>query len=271
MRQSEIIYLKKSKFVFGFALAVLAYHFFTNTFLSQIASPPPPLVFPSIDNTYWLLLLSGIPQLIIGNPFLLSVFDISLISLPLLIFVYPSRRLLYIFFSVFITLYFLIFNLYAGHHFHSLVGLIFISIPFWTKNPARFDMLWKAVRFYTLFIFASAAVWKISRGTAFDFNHLHNILQHQHAQLLFDNSESWRAIFVRWLLMHPSVCFMLMLSAVATQASFATGFFTKKCDSVLLLLLLSFMVFNYLVMNIVSSELLVLGLTLLPENFWKKE
>jgi len=271
MQQSEIVYLKKSKFVFGFAMVVLAYHFFTNTFLSQISSPPPPLVFPSIDNAYWLLLISGIPQLIISNSFLLTVFDISLISLPLLVFVYPSKRLLYVIFSAFITLYFLIFNLYSGHHFHGLVGLIFISIPFWTKSSERFEMLWKAVRFYTLFIFTSAAIWKISRGTAFDFNHLHNILQHQHAQLLFDDSESWRAIFVRWLLMHPAICFVLMLSAITTQASFAVGFFTKQLDNVLLVLLLSFVVFNYLVMNIVSSELLVLGLTLLPENFWTKE
>lgn len=271
MQQSEVVYLKKSKFVFGFALAVLAYHFFTNTFLSQIASPPPPLVFPSIDNTYWLLLISDIPQLVIGSSFLLTVFDISLISLPLLVFVYPSKRLLYILFSVFITLYFLIFNLYSGHHFHGLVGLILISIPFWVKSSARFDMLWKAVRFYTLFIFASAAIWKTTRGTAFDFNHLHNILQHQHAQLLFDNPEGWRASFVRWLLMHPTVCFALMLSAVVSQASFAIGFFTSRFDYVLLALLLLFVVFNYLVMNIVSSELLVLGLTLLPEIFWKNE
>jgi len=271
MQQSDIAYLKKSKFVFGFALVVLAYRFFTNTFLSQIASPPPPLVFPSIDNTYWLLLLSKIPQFVIGNSFVLTVFDISLIGLPLLIFIYPAKRIFYMLFSIFITLYFLIFNLYAGHHFHSLVGLILMSLPFATKSANRFILLWKAIRYYLLFIFASAAMWKIWRGTAFDFNQLHNILQHQHAQLLFDNADGWHANFIRWLLLHPSVCFALLLTAVLTQLSFFVGFFTQRFDCVLLLLLCVFVVFNYIVMNIVSAELLVLGFTLLPENFWIKE
>lgn len=271
MQQSEVVKVKKAKFVFGIAMLMLAYHFFTSTLLSQISSPPPPLVFPSIDNTYWLLLLSGIPKFFINSSFLLTVFDIALLSVPVMIFIYPAKQALYVLFTVLIGFYFLMFNLFSGHHFHGLVGFIFISIPFWSKRQQRFELLWKAVRYYTIFVFASAALWKISRGTAFDFHHLHHVLQHQHAQLFFENADGWRASFVQWLLLNPNICFVLMLSAVATQASFLIGFFTQKADLLLLVLLLAFVVMNFFVMHIVSAEILVLGLTLLPEKFWLKE
>ena len=271
MQHNNEIIIKKSGYVYGGALAILAYHFFCGTLLSQISSPPPPLVFPSIDNTYWMLLLSGLPSFIMKQPVLAALFDIALLSLPFMVFIYPAKKWLNVLFTLCAALYMMLFNLYAGHHFHTLFGMVLITIPFWSNKPERFELLWKSVRFYTLFIFFSAAIWKLTRGAALQPQHFHQILLHQHAQLFYDNPDGLRTGLVRLILETPVFSYCVMLAAVATQASFLVGFFTEKYDRILLALLLLFVVMNYLMMNIVSFELLILGLTLLPDTFWFKE
>ncbi len=256
-------YRLKSFAVFGFGLFVILYRFYSSTMLSELANPiVPELVFPSIDNSYWLLLLSGVPQFLLSHSYLITFVDLLLFVLPLAAMFSDKKQGLAIAFTIFYTLYFFIFNTYSGHHYHGLFGLLIISIPFWTNKPERFNLLWRAVRYYLLFLFVSGACWKLFRGAAFDPMHMHNILLQQHGQLLAEQPGSFYAQGIRWLLNHPTVSYSMFLATTIIEFSFIIGFFTARFDRVLLVLFLLFCITNFLVMHIVSAELLVLGATL---------
>jgi hypothetical protein len=242
LNNTNSAYKLKAGAVFGFALLTVLYRFYSTTMLSELANPiVPEMVFPGIDNAYWLLLLSGVPQFLLSHSYLVTFIDLLLLTLPLAALFSDQKRGVAIAFTLFYSLYFFIFNIYSGHHYHGLFGLLLISLPFWTKNPERFNLLWKAVRYYLLFLFVSGACWKIARGAAFEPMQLHNILLLQHGQLLAEQPGSIQAQGIRWLLLHPPVTQGLLLATVAIQLSFAAGFFTNRFDRVLLTLFIIFL------------------------------
>lgn len=265
---TETIFEKKKQYFFGSAFAILCYHFFNNSLLSQLSLPlPPPLIFPSIANTYWAVLATGIYHFVISNSLYSVALDVSLMALPLLVLLLPNNRILFCSFFLLSSFYFIALNIIAGHHFHSLVGVVFIAFVFCFKHE-RFEKLWQAVRYYTLFVFVSAAVWKIGRLNVFEPMQMVNILKAQHAQFLYEQPSSIHAMLIRWLIQNDSICSSLLIGAMLIQLIFAAGFFTQKTDFFLLILMIIFVVMNYVVMRIVSVELLVLGISLLSDNFW---
>ncbi|MFN8292705.1 MAG: hypothetical protein U0T72_03205 [Chitinophagales bacterium] len=268
-QDSNTVFDKKKNYFFTGVLLVICYFFYNNVLLSQLSRPlAPPLVFPSIDNAYWALLGSGVYKFVVEHGLLTVLFDIALLAMPLLIVFLPTRQWLFILFLLLAVFYFLAQNIIAGHHFHSFVGVVFLSLPF-CFGAKRFEHLWRAMRYYTLFVFVSAALWKIARGNIFETYQMVYILKAQHAQFLYEQPTSIHAMLLRWLMAHSGFCTVLLFSAVAIQLFFLVGFFTRKADLVLLGLMVLFVIVNYAVMRIVSFELLVLGLTLLPSEFWE--
>jgi hypothetical protein len=139
---------------------------------------------------------------------------------------------------------------------HSLVALIFVSIIFWTKDALLQRRLMEAVRYYFLFAMASAAIWKLARGSVFEVNHLSNILSHQHAQWMADYPNGLMTSFYQYLIQNTTVSYILYLSAIVLELAFLEGFFTKKSDILIAVLFMLFIVFNYVVMGVFSFELL---------------
>ncbi len=252
-------YQLKAYFVMAFCLLIFFIRFLSNALLSQLAGPT--FFFEQPEWVYGLLYESGIGQFIIKSYIITGVFDGMLFFLPL-VFLLTLNRIFAFSFTVLALLYFMLFNIIAGHHYHSLVGLVVISIPFWSNREERFNFLWQGARYYLLYIFASAALWKIARGSAFSPHQLSNILMAQHVDFLYQHPDALRAKIAAYLITHPAISFGLLLANVLVQLSFAIGFFTKKFDTILFYLALLFVVANYFVMGIVSSELLILTLTL---------
>jgi hypothetical protein len=79
------------------------------------------------------------------------------------------------------------------------MGLIIISITFWTADEARHQRLWEAARYYFLFVMASAALWKLFRGAPFQSDQMVNILKAQHAQYFAEHGTSGLSAFYQYL------------------------------------------------------------------------
>jgi hypothetical protein len=251
------------KAVFTFALLVFLYRFLAGALLSQMAEPV--LVYPDINYFYWLFLYTGIPQYLTSHHYPATFFDLMLVILPVVFVVYNNRFIAILFWCL-LTVYMLTFNCYASHHYHSLMGLWVILIPFFTKNEERFMRLWSAARYYLLFVFVSAAMWKIFRGTVFEAHHFAEVLKAQHAQLFLEKPDAIRASFVLWLIAKPGFAHFLFTVTVLLQLSFLSGFFTRKYDILLVAIGSLFFIANYLLMAVFSFELLVLFLTLLKPH-----
>ena len=250
----------KAYFVFGIAMYICFYHFISNSMLAQMQQPT--FIFEQKEWVYQLFQASGIAQFITAHSLGSSVFDISLLIFTIA-FLQSRKQIFAVLFSLVALNYFLTYNLVTGHHYHGLVGLLVISLPFWFKNEQRFNFAWEAARYYLLYIFASAALWKILRGSAFYHDQLSNILKAQAIDLLLQNPDNYKAHFAQYLISHTGISHVLLLANVVLQLSFLTGFFTKKYDMILFWLAITFVVANYYVMGIISFELLILNLTLL--------
>jgi hypothetical protein len=250
---------KSTMMVIGVLLLVF-YRFMSNSLFSQLANPP--FLFAENEVIYRFLQWSHLPQQIAENTFIAALLDLLLFLLPLLFLLTQNLRYIRLV-TVLLLLYFFTFNRIAGHHYHGWIGAILITIPFWTKSESRFNFLWRGVRYYWIMIFASAALWKIARGSAFYEPQLSNILLAQQADLLLQHATNWKADIVRYLIQNPSVGHKVLLLNVALQLSFAIGFFTVKFDRVLCVLTVLFVVINYFLMGILSAELLVLNLVFL--------
>lgn len=250
---------KATMMVIG-VLLLLFYRFMSNSLFSQMAQPP--FLFTENELVYRLLQLLNIPQFIVGNSFFSALADLLLFLFPIL-FLLTQQLLHARFLTLLLLLYFFTFNMVTGHHYHGWIGAIWITIPFWTKNEQRFNFLWRGVRYYWLMIFASAALWKIMRGSAFYEPQLSNILLAQQADLLLQHASNWRAEIIHYLIQNQSVSHEVFLLNIMLQLSFLVGFFTAKYDRLLFVLTLLFVVSNYLVMGILSAELLVLNLVFL--------
>lgn len=261
-RNFESDYRLKGTLVFTFVLVILFVRIIGGALLSQIGKPPIVFSFWESELVYALFAKSGIINLLTVNFIVAALFDSLLFFLPV-VYMLSRKRVFVWLFATAMLIYFLLFNSVTGHHYHGLVGLLVITIPFFTKNENRFKLLWQGARYYLLYIFVSAALWKIFRGSAFYTEQMVNILKAQQLDLLLQQLDSIRASIARYLITHSQVAHGVLLANLVLQLSFAVGFFTKRFDDVLLILCILFVVANYFVMSIVSAELLILCVTLL--------
>lgn len=250
----------KVLWVYGSAIAIFMFRFISEAMFTQMSAPS--LVSRETECFYQIFFASGIVQIISGSTIYSILADISLLIVPLLLML-SFQRALAIFFSIITLIYFFSFNIITGHHYHGLVGLLVISVPFWFKNEIKFRLAWEGARYYLLYIFASAALWKISRGSVFHPEQLSAILSSQQLDYLLQNSGTLKARALSYLIAHPSFSHYLLLLNTMLQLSFVVGFFTKRFDFVLVILAVAFTLFNYVVMGIWSFELLILCIPLL--------
>lgn len=267
MHSSEIFEKElrlKASFVFGFALLVLYYRFISASILSAMSQPP--FIFEENEVAYKCFLISGIPQFITSGTLVPALFDVCWYALPIL-FLLTTERIYAILFSTVTLIYFLTYNVATAHHYHGLAGLLIITVPFWTKKEESFRFLWEAARYYWLYIFASAALWKIFRSSLFYIDQLPNILKSQQINLLLQHPDTFKAHVVQHLIANPSTAHLVLIVAVLLQLSFLIGFFTRKFDNYLFWLAIIFSIGNYYIMGIASFELMILNFTLMN---WEK-
>lgn len=256
----DIEYGLKARVVISVAIGILFVRFLSGALIPQMQYIS--VLFPQTEIFYAWIYNSGIIQFLVSHHWTGAVFDIVMFCSPL-VFIITLRRPFIVLFWLLALIYFIAYNIVTGHHYHGLIGILVITIPFFSKDEKRFNLLWEGARYYILYVFASAALWKILRGSAFYTDQLSNILKAQQLDLLLQNRDSVSAYIASYLIAHPHVGHVVLLGNVLLQLSFALGFFTKKYDRILLVLVVLFTIGNYFVMSIISVEILILAFTLL--------
>ena len=255
----------RARYFYLGCVLIFALRFISGTLFSQLSQPV--LIDPGIDNTYWLSHWLGIPHTVTHSVLWSAVLDILIFLLPIMASLIPGRRIVAFLFTVLVSIYQVTYSTYAMHHYHSLLGVLFLSVPFWFGPGQRFSFLWEAARYYFFFIFSSAAVWKLSSGALWEPGQMQAILMSQHAQTIYDYPDSTLTHFHSYLIAHAGVARLFLLAGFAIQFSFFGGFFTRKFDRTYLILFIAFFIMNYFLMNIVSIELFIFGIVLLD---WDK-
>jgi len=254
------------RIAFSFILFMLIYLAVSNALFHQLRSPV--LKYPYVDPVYWLMHLLRIPDAVVSNYTVAYVFDILLFASCAGCILFPLKRIFIGLFLVTYFIYFITFNSYGGHHTHAGVGILLIPVPFLFRKNITFSLLWQALRYYTLFIYVSAFLWKLFRLSFLDENHGLLIVKNNLAQYLYYNPDTLLSKFYWWILQHSFWVNAFYIGGIVAEGIFIIGFFTKKYDKYLLLVSLIMVIGFWLLADALFFPLLVLSFSLV--NFNKK-
>jgi hypothetical protein len=250
-----------ARIIFGCIFCLLVYAFLSNSLLHQLQQPV--IKFPYVDLTYWLMHWLHVPEFITGHFLLACLFDALLFITCIMAFLFPSKRLYIVGFLVLYFMYFITFNTYGTHHTGNKIGILLITVPFVAAHITSFNYWWQAIRYFLLFSYSCAFLYKLLRLSWLHPNRGMLIMQKNLAGYLYFNPDTNLADFYRWLLSHPPLVNALFTTGVIVEGIFIIGFFTKKFDHLLAALSVLLVTGFWLVADAHFFELLLLSWTLI--------
>ncbi len=234
------------------------------------------------DPFTWMFMETGIHQWLLNNQPGWILFDLAFYSMPLVwwlvwkknLLMLPSGELMTrgagrnasvtaVIWLIINWIYVQCYTLFPSNSIEGHIGWLFMPVLFAAGNLKSFYYLMHALRYYFLFFFATAGIWKFRQGGIFNWDQMSGILLQQHKEFLFNSPDSWYTHLIYWIVQHPAVGWSLYASATLLELSFAIGFFTRKYDCWLYRAFLLFLVMDLFIMRITYFELLPLSLPLL--------
>ncbi|HEY4112107.1 hypothetical protein, partial [Puia sp.] len=249
---------------FLFYVAVFLAMFFDHRLLSQVQ---PVLFNFNRDLTELAVIATGLPGWMIAHPGSFAVADVLAFLLPVPLLFYSTRkgqfsRGLGILFLLFLALYWLLADIFWQVHHEPFILYVLIPLAFITNREDRFYSILQGCRYYFLYVFVSAAVWKIARGAVFNGEEMSRILLVHHSDWLSGDPTSLISRVYAWLIDHPLVAQGLYLGGVVFEATFVLGLFTRRYDRLLMVLAIVFVLADWWVMRIPYWPILLGGITL---------
>ncbi len=231
----------------------------------------PAFFYTRPDVFTWLFMQTGLHQWLLNNTAGCLLFDVLFYTAPAVYFLHyrnspRTARFSALYMLVVNWAYVQCYTLYATNSVEGHLVWLLFPFVFLPKKEETFEVLFDGLRYFFLFFFASAGLWKLRQGGVFNPSEMSGILLYQHNQLLTTSPGYWQAKLILWLVQHQTLSYILYLLATAIELAFIAGFFTRTFDKLLLALFLLFLVMDYLVMRIPYFEVAPLLLTLLPST-----
>ncbi len=214
-----------------------------------------------LDNTIWLFHITGISTFLVSHTSMAYLMDILLImSFSALIF-YQNRT--FILFVLFLyVLHTFTYQIYSGH-FHKLDVVIplFLFAGLWQDKQRQ--LLWEGIRYYLIFVMISAAFYKLVNGAICFPSHFSNVLMAQHADIGILHTHTLTADIAQILIRYPYLGWAVFFMLFLLQCVYIIGLFTQKYDTYLCILLIVFVILDYLIMRIWALDMILLAYTLI--------
>ena len=243
--------------------------FWNGLFLFQVK----PFLFNNrFDLFTWMIMKTGLHQWLLTNPSGWIVFDILFYAMPFLyLYAYKkSVRRASIVAVIMIVVNFIYIQCYTLYPTSSIEGFIaWLLFPFLLVciNLRSFYLALHALRYFFLFFFTSAAVWKFVQGGVFNVGQMSGTLLFQHKEYLASSPGSWYTSLIYWLVSHTYISYILYLAATLLELSFAAGFFTKKYDRFLVFATIIFLLTDTFFMRIPYWEISPFLITLVFSRY----
>ncbi len=233
-------------------------------FLFQVK---PHLYNTRFDFVTWLLMDTGIHQWLLNNPNGWMLFDTLFYITPLFFicsFFYKQKAAAIAAALMLVTnwIYIQCFTLYPTNSMESYTAWLLFPFLFMMTNMRSFYFVLHALRYFFLFFFMSAGIWKITQGAVFNVEQMSGVLLFQHAEYLTSSPGDWYSKFIYWVVQHPAIGHSIYIAGTILEVGFVIGFFTKKYDTFLLVGFALFLLFDILLMRIHYWEVSAFLLTL---------
>lgn len=249
----------------------MLYKLLNGLFLFQLQ---PAFFYIRQDVFTWLFMQTGLHQLLLNNTPGFIMMDTLFYSMPVIyLLTYKLRHNLSSMVAILMLLinftYIQCYTLYPINSIESYIAWLLFPVVFIPTKEETFRLLFKGLRYFLLFFFASAAVWKFVQGGIFNMSQMSGVLLYQHNQQLTNSPGYWQTDLYMFLIQHSTIAYLLYFGATLLELTFITGFFTAKYDRILVVLAIIFLLTDHLIMRIPYYEISALLLPLLlksPEN-----
>jgi hypothetical protein len=201
------------------------------------------------------LIAMGLPRWMMAHPASLRAADLLAFILPLPLIWREWRGKRFspwpgIVFIAGMTVYLLLADIFWQVHHEPFLVFFLLAFVWTTGRPDRFYLILKGCRFYFLYIFISAAGWKLARGAVFNGHEMSRILLLHHTDLLTAGCRSITCRAYAWLAANPAGSQSLYLAGTLVEAGFLVGLFTRRWDRWLIALAILFVIADFFVMRI---------------------
>lgn len=229
-----------------------AWYYFHGLMLHQLS---PVFFHNKLDLTSNIIQLTDLFNIVIRHPWLQIILDWLFLLFPLLmcLCVVAGYRLQYLLTkltAVFNLVYAVLLSAMSPLSIEGYVGWMVLPPVLAFRNHISFYYALQTVRYFFLLIFFSSAIWKLRAGGIFNGEQMSAILVNQHATYLVDQPNAWFSNFIKYLIGHKQVSYIVYLLATFCEFIFIVGFFTKRFDRLLIIVFLAFVAFDYFLMGI---------------------
>ncbi len=219
------------------------------------------------DFITWLFMQTGVHNWPLNNSAGCMLFDVLFYSAPLLFFILDKKlnrfaSVVAIIMLIINWIYVQCYTLYPSNSIEGHIAWLLFPIVFIPKKEKTFQLLFEGLRYFFLFFFASAGIWKIAQGGLFHTDEMSGVLLYQHKELLTNSPGYWQSNFILYLIQHTFFSYFLYLSSALLELGFIAGFFTKKFDRYLIAAFIIFLLLDQLIMRITYYEVIPFILTL---------
>ncbi len=227
----------------------------------------PKLFLTRFDGFTWLFMRTGVHQWLIDNPEGWGMFDAMFYSLPLIYFlshnIFKTGSTIIATFMLLVNwTYVQSYTLFPTNSIEAHTAWLMFPIVFLVTQPKTFRLLIEGLRYFFLFFFVSAGLWKFLNGGIFNPDQMSGVLLYQHADLLSSSPGYWQTEMIQWLINHKTVGCGLYIIATFLELVFVVAFFTKKYDHLLIIGFILFLIFDHVLMRIPYYEVLPYLITL---------
>ncbi len=220
----------------------------------------------------WVIMETGIHQWLLNNPAGWIVFDVLFYSMPLLLLLAYKKSIrlaVAVAVTMFVVNYMYIqcYTLYPLVSIEGFIAWLLFPFLFMTISLRSFYLVLQALRYFFVFFFVSAGIWKFVQGGIFNIDQMSGIFLFQHKEYLTSSPNSWYTAFIYWFVSHPYVSYFLYLAATLLELSFITGFFTRRFDRFLVYAAIIFLLTDVFFMRIPYWEISPFLITLLFSKY----
>ena len=236
---------------YRFILAILFFeiciYFFCNIHLTSFQQNT--FVAFEQDPLLWLVYFSGLPQLILSSSFLSYFIDVLILLLLITLIYRPLKKWVAILLLIALFIFYCIFTTHLGHRNYQS-GYLFVLIPFLFAKTKNKQIAFELTRYFLLFFYVSAAFFKFKSGSLFVSDHFSHEVVNQFTPYFLEHSYSIRTDFNLYLITHHSFAKLLYCGATFLEFIVVIGFFTKRFDTYLGIIILIFHFANWFIMDI---------------------
>jgi hypothetical protein len=232
-----------------------------------------PFMFTTrFDGTTWLFMQSGLHLFVLHYNWAAIVLDVLFYGFPAIyLIVYFNKpniasKIAWIWLLV-NWVYVQCYTLFPTNSIEAHIPWLLFPLLFCTVSLRSFYFVMQGQRYFFLYFFLSAGIWKLVNGGAFEPTQMSAILMDQHKDFLITSPDYWQSKIIYLLISMPLTAFALYWLGILIELSFIIGFFSRRYDRLLVVFFVLFLAFDHLLMRIPYIEVTPFLLPLLYSHF----